>query len=519
MQKCFLSFDLLGPRPKIYYRGNERYKTWVGVIFTFLCLGLILGFIVYFFISFVKGDEMYIQSTITKTLPNFSIDLSNKQIRYKLVDSSNKEIDPKIINVFPLLFTQTNTTLYKKQLNTSKCDVFDLLDNSNNNSNLYNYSCLSKDSSNKLQINNYNNTYLTLFVAKCLNSTKNNRHCLPLEDIDIFLIRNKIYLIIFLENNSINHSESHPFTSSYIYKRIEIETSLYYKYYYTFKQAIYTIDKGIVFTKEDKYNSYLFEDYYNLKINLPNYDAEVPNSFMEISFVLNSQSAVDIKRTYVKFQRFLSESGGVIVLISKLGEYIILMITQGKMYTQIISQAKSLSIVGRGSPSSSNSNIMSNNSAIQEAGNFTKNDLAGKSNPNNSISLNNSSSFNLSNFTKFTKYKKKERILQKEGINGPNKKTINLCHSFCYALSCKTGNSNKKKYINICEEIVKQKLSCEELMQKLKDLEYSITNIVPNNSNNTSTILIEHKDNNESSIFGNINAGIEEIKLNESKQV
>lgn len=519
MQKCFLSFDLLGPKPKIYYRGDERYKTWVGVLFTFLCLGLILGFIVYFFIAFINGDEVYIQSAITKAISNFSIDLSNKQIRYKLVDSSNKEIDPKIINVLPLLFTQASTSLYKKHLNTSKCDVLDLLDNSNNNSNLYNYSCLSKDSINKLQTNNSNNTYLTLFVAKCLNTTKNNRHCLPLEDIDIFLIRNKIYLIIFLENNSINHSESHPFSSNYIYKKVEIETSLYYKYFYFYKQAFYTIDNGIVFRNEDKYNSYLFEDNYNLKINLPNYDTEIPNSLMEISFVLNTQTAVDIKREYGKLQHFLSESGGVIFLISKLGEFIILLITQGKMYTQIISQTKTLSLLVRGSPSNSSNNIISNNSAIQEQGTFTKNDLVGKPNPNNSVSMNNSNSFNFSNFTKFMKNKKKERILQKEGISGPKKKAINLCHSFCYALSCKTGNSNKKKYIHICEEIVKQKLSCEELMQKLKDLEYSITNIVPNNSNNTSTILIEHKDNNESSIFGNINPGIEEIKLNESKQV
>ena len=176
MKKCLLSFDMFGSNPKIYYRGKESYRTIIGFLLTILSMILILGFIIYFFIRYIKGEEIYIKSSYENNITNFSVGLSNKEIRYKLVDSNNKEVNQTILTVFPF-YTQEGNSPVNQMLNTSKCDISDMLlrkDIIDETDYSKNYSCLSKDNNNYLEIksNLTHNSYVDFYVAKCLNSTK-----------------------------------------------------------------------------------------------------------------------------------------------------------------------------------------------------------------------------------------------------------------------------------------------------------------------------------------------------------
>ena len=133
---------------------------------------------------------MYIHSSYENNFTHFSLDLSNKGIRYKLVDSFNQEINHTILTVLPFLIEDNNSTITNVQLNTTKCDIADFLfrkDIIDETNNTKNYTCLSTEDNNNVinQSNITSNSYVSFYIAKCLNTTKNNRHCLSLEDIDI----------------------------------------------------------------------------------------------------------------------------------------------------------------------------------------------------------------------------------------------------------------------------------------------------------------------------------------------
>ena len=487
MNKCFLSFDLLGASPKIYYRGMERYQTSLGVTFTLLSSSFILGFVIYFFISYLKGEEMYIHSSYENNFTHFSLDLSNKGIRYKLVDSFNQEINHTILTVFPFLIEDNNSTITNVQLNTTKCDIADFLfrkDIIDETNNTKNYTCLSTEDNNNVinQSNITYNSYISFYIAKCFNTTKNNRHCLSLEDIDIYLIRNKIYLLIYFEDNLVKHSSKIPFTSSFILKKIELDTSLYYKYSFSYQKVIYKSDNGIVFKNEKEYYSYIFENTNLLKVNLPNYQTIIPNTLMEINLYLNSNSAKYYYRTYDKFQHFLATTGGFIALIFKIVEGIIFLFTNGIMFTDILSskeneKASPKDINSNKSPVQSNMNQSSSIDQIAKVENINTKQGLNISNTNNNIGM---------NFTKYTKYNKKEPIIQKKTKKKSKIKRITLWDSFFYSLICGKAISKRGRFIKYCELTVKAKLSSEEIIRTMNELEmlsFTVSSIMSSNSN------------------------------------
>lgn len=487
MNKCFLSLDLLGSSPKIYYRGKERYQTSLGVIFTLLSSCLILGFIIYFFISYLKGDEMYVQSSYDNNVTNFYLNLSNKGIRYKLVDSLNNEINNTILTVFPFLIEDNNSTITNVQLNTTKCDISDFLlrkEIFDDTDYTKNYTCISSEDNILKQNNISYNSYVNFYIAKCLNTTKNNRHCLSLEDIDIYLIRNKIYLLIYFEDNIVKHSTKIPFESSFIFERIELDTSLYYKYFFSYQKVIYKSDNGVVFKNDKEYYSYFFENTNMIKVYLPNYQTIIPNTLMEFSLSLNSNSAKYYRRTYDKFQHFLATTGGFIILILKIAECIMYIFTNGIMFSDILSSKenkKDNSSMNK-SPEPSNMNNVNQSSSLDQ--------IAKIENINTKQGLNISNT-NKMNFSKYTKYNKNEPIIQKKTKKKSKIKRITLWDSFFYSLICGNAISKRGRFIKYCEFTVKAKLSSEEIIKLMNEIEmllFTVGNILNSNSNSLNMV-------------------------------
>lgn len=494
MKKCLLSFDMFGSNPKIYYRGKESYRTIIGFILTIISMILILGFIIYFFIRYIKGEEIYIKSSYENNITNFSIDLSNKEIRYKLVDSNNKEINQTILTVFPF-FTQEGNSPIHQMLNTSKCDISDMLlrkDIIDKSDYSKNFSCLSKDNSDYLEIKNNmsHNLYVDFYVAKCLNTTKNNRHCLSLEDIDIFLIRNKIYLLIYFEDNAIKHSNSYPYKSTYVMKKIEIDTSLYYKYYFTYQKVIYKSDHGIIFSNNKEYQSYTLENNNLLKVNLPTYSPLFPNSLLEFRVSVNPNSAKYYERTYSKFQNFLADAGGFTILIIKICEFIVFLFSNGIMFTDILSVKENKQ---RESQVSSSHHIQDfSNSNLNQSSSLDPISKVELSKHALNISTKNLGVVTYQNPT----FKNNDRLIQKNLRMKKKKekeKKINIWDSFCYSIICRRITSKRSGFIRYCELIVKYRLSSNEMIIKLSEIEKLTSNVNSlNNSNNSSNYAIQN---------------------------
>lgn len=494
MKKCLLSFDMFGSNPKIYYRGKESYRTIIGFLLTILSMILILGFIIYFFIRYIKGEEIYIKSSYENNITNFSVGLSNKEIRYKLVDSNNKEVNQTILTVFPF-YTQEGNSPVNQMLNTSKCDISDMLlrkDIIDETDYSKNYSCLSKDNNNYLEIksNLTHNSYVDFYVAKCLNSTKNNRHCLSLEDIDIYLIRNKIYLLIYFEDNAIKHSNSYPYKSTYVMKKIEIDSSLYYKYYFTYQKVLYKSDHGIIFSKNKEYNSYTLENNNLLKVNLPTYSPLFPNSLMEFRVSINPNSAKYYERTYSKFQNFLADAGGFTILIIKICEFIVFLFSHGIMFTDILSVKEK---------KQRESQVSSHH--IQELSNGNLNQSSSLD-PISKVELNTKQGLTISNKNlgvityQNSAFKNNDGLIQKN-LRAKKKKekekNINIWDSFCYSIICRRITSKRSWYIKYCELIVKSRLSSNEMIIKLSEIEKLTSNFNSlNNSSNSSNYAIQN---------------------------
>ena len=196
----------------------------------------------------------------------------------------------------------------------------------------------------------------------------------------------------------------------------------------------------------------------------------------------NSNSAKYYYRTYDKFQHFLATTGGFIALIFKIVEGIIFLFTNGIMFTDILSskeneKASPKDINSNKSPVQSNMNQSSSIDQIAKVENINTKQGLNISNTNNNIGM---------NFTKYTKYNKKEPIIQKKTKKKSKIKRITLWDSFFYSLICGKAISKRGRFIKYCELTVKAKLSSEEIIRTMNELEmlsFTVSSIMSSNSN------------------------------------
>jgi hypothetical protein len=175
MKNFFLSLDFLSPSPQIYYLTKTRFANSFGTIISIIIFLIILSFFIYFLNFFLSYTNPSIYSYVEPTYSS-SLDLTNKKIRFKIVDQHNNQVNPRIVQVVPFLTNITNDNIETQHLlNTSKCNINDLvslnknyLTNTNDTSNksfISNFTCISNN------INSYSKaTFLTINIL--LNNIK-----------------------------------------------------------------------------------------------------------------------------------------------------------------------------------------------------------------------------------------------------------------------------------------------------------------------------------------------------------
>ena len=541
MKKFFINCDFIGPKPILYYNKKTRYRTKIGALLSIIFLILIISFDISFFYFYINNKIKIIYETY-ENKGNFSLQLNNNSIRFKVVDSNYKTIESNFIQIIPFYSVKNSEIEELYELNTTSCDVNDI--NLYKNLNSENFICLSNKNNIKYTIiNNFkhdNYSLLKFFISKCTNNTENNI-CSTYNEIQAFLIKNDLKVLLFIDDYQITNNNKNYILQTY-YTEINIVQDLYYEYNLNFDKIIYKIDEGVFFPNiKKKYFHSINKNQNNFKINSYNYQSYYPNSLMEINIQLNGDFIKNIHQEHIKFPEFLSQIVCFTYIIYKIFHITCQLLYKGKMFTEMmdvneiintnlyineklniknnnhISQKIPSNKIGNSYINNLNnsssflhlsSNTIGNNNLLKNINNINnninQNDIQSNKSlqhNNNSINIDNSihndNSIHIVNSIKNINSFHESTIIHNNNHNKNNSnqlflnimnpkiqsntfgiinlkkvRKIDYCSSFLYNINCINSTSNKKiDYILLCELIVKQIISSDEIIRKFIQLE------------------------------------------------
>jgi len=311
IQKLDLFSSVVGLR----YKGNWRYKTFIGGLVSIIYVLILMTIAIYFMIKYINREEVYMSFENTKNynppMLNISRDFNiavsmrygNKNIlRKEIMDvefeyvTYNITSDTLTIQKIPIIkcreesFRSANEQFYSFGLNDSLC-----IDTNN----------FTIEGSN---INNYY-SYIRANFILCSNSTLNNNTCLPWEDIAYIIDTNKPLANLYFLDSTFQPKNSDNFLIQFI-NNINVnitsgdakETNVY------FSNDELFVEQGYIFNLPDKiYNSYVIQSFRDLV------SVRAPDQLISLSFNLMSskyQSKTYI--SYLKFSTLLANVGGII---------------------------------------------------------------------------------------------------------------------------------------------------------------------------------------------------------------
>jgi hypothetical protein len=323
----FLDFDIYSRRISFFYENKEKIGSSLGFMLTVLYAMISIVLFLYYFIKFIKREEVTASdSTIYPT--NFpSIDINNDifYLAFGMEHPNNliRYIDERIYYpevVFVERIKEEGVFSDRKEtiLNFERC----------------NYLKFGKDYQNlfhKEEVNNsyclkdFNLTlegglkydrisYIRINIYPCINNTENSNHCLPQNEIDYYL--SSTYFSILAKDIGLN-----PFNYSFPILPViqDIHTNVD-------KSSLneFVINFGIteIDTEKGFFSSSIQKDIYLKYVNSYNsiffYEDDLKSTKKEIlSAQIRLEDNIHFqKRTYFKMSQVLSTTGGYMQVIS-----------------------------------------------------------------------------------------------------------------------------------------------------------------------------------------------------------
>ena len=264
--------DFIGVSPRIYYKGNFRFKTQAGGLLSILLTLFLIVISTYFIYIFLSKDSFTLYEnilTITRShkifrKEDFSIILLDKYFQkienssqiftiYADIWTDKRYYDDGILqsktNITPVSIEQCNISKYKnfelwkneKLINDSICFSEEAIESHINSTGVYGETGY---------------TGVVFWISLCTNSSNKN-NCYPIEKskelLDNVFVYVKILDIYFdhgdLNNNAINYIHS---------ELIQASSSVYKRVWYLFREVEYISDEGILFMEEKKKKIYYF---------------------------------------------------------------------------------------------------------------------------------------------------------------------------------------------------------------------------------------------------------------------
>lgn len=332
-----LSFDLMTNSPNLKIEGKNCYRTAIGGMMNLILTVLSIIGVIYFGKALVvKSEPLVVQSSMEgKTVGPFPIQVDEFNI-YMGIEFPNFTyyVNDRIYSINATLevyrFDKTKGQTYEiKLLDFGICSKYYNDSSAKNNFDLNYFWCFAP---NQAQIQGYWGSEITsiakFYISKCSNSTENNNHCLPNEEINNY-IQGGI-LSMFTTNSFLNLNDAENPVEVKLqnwYNSLNIDFT--YDYFYSVKELAFEDDKGFLLQDINVKSYFYFENplilYYGKRddllatINLQGY-----------------RFGTRIQRSYTKIQDVLTKIGGLLKAITLIASFIANLSSHSKFYSDSI---------------------------------------------------------------------------------------------------------------------------------------------------------------------------------------
>ena len=340
MDSIISFIDIYAQKPNLYYNGHSKYNSAFSITFSIISLLIMVSICMYFFISYINGDNMnIIQTRLGKFDPK--IDLKTILFHHRIIFRNLTNVPSNIIESVIYFKTLNGTSSSKEKINLTQCSFEEIYQDPKYKQmlscNLSLYKCISKKNNKNLILSQYQSpfyiSYIDLIARKCINSTENNFNCLPKEKIEEILSTTDIFLELYVENSGFDHeNNSNPLIENYLMTQdiFSAEFSTYTEVY--FHKLLYESNTGIIFDNKKFFESITF-DFNSRSIS---YLALNEDYLKDWQFIPFNEYADKYTRNYPKFQSFLANAGGVINAIFYICDFCCWLLAKKFMYRDII---------------------------------------------------------------------------------------------------------------------------------------------------------------------------------------
>jgi hypothetical protein len=332
--------DHTSVKPKLLIFGNDRYNSTIGVVMTILSMMAVFALAGYFLISFFsRRDLSVIYFRDSSHFVPF-ISLNNTFFLFSFKDVNGVPVDPRIAELVPTYWNYDNNVKNVIYLEYDQCDF-----NTNLNPafksmfqmNVSTFNCLKPDKYNlslSIQANIGFKRYFNFYMRRCTNSTENNNHCYPPDELDTKLKGLNMYLEYYLPTWIYDHYNfTQPISLWFKRSQYKITTEFFFNYYDYFKLLIYESDNGNVFEDYKYFESFTFDDLSSSReISGPNTKTSVANSFAVLQISVTTAYADRYKRFYPKLQTVVANIGGVIKFVFFIAKMVSVYLTKQMMF-------------------------------------------------------------------------------------------------------------------------------------------------------------------------------------------
>ena len=492
------NFDYLAPSQVLYIKGHKSFQTYIGAILSLLVFGLVFALRISFFYKLISRENLYISIQEESHQINFTYNFSNSLFAFKI--NSDIELNENEI-VFIVSYNELDLyNIKKKKLNLEieKCKEEKIdksikeIDKIKNISSFY---CLvpSENAQIKTILNKGIDSFLNIEIYLCDN--EKNSSCKSNEEIINKLKGHLIEFYFITQTYYVNnYNYKNPLLKSYEEEKIKLNLETITNITYFYEQLSYYSDNGIIFEEKKKYKGFIFPTKTRYSINIRNNFKNPLGSFL---FYINRNQRQRYERKYQKLQEICAYIGGILSFLNFIGSFIVSAYNEQFFFYYIINwifNDRKESIKGNIFHSAlfpenyykQSFNKNSNSSQIifkqgnygnqmiklnrtpqqskknnihiikknidDNLGNLNKSNL----NPSNiNFSYNNKVNNKISN-TYITQFHHKKI---KSMLNIPKLKLFDLLCTVCFI------DNPKAQFLNNCQELVFNTLSCEDIIK------------------------------------------------------
>ena len=186
------SFDFLSPEPSLYIKSKQRYVTPTGIVFSVLFFFSFFTIFFIFLADFIKGTGMTLIYSKEEISQDLSFKLNKKLLAFDFVSIDKGEVDSRIASIFPVLWSYNGNIGTITEIPIEVCSYEKHFPERQygqhfNTINISDFLCLSNDNIDLSLVfnkSNWSGSYIILYTRTCTNTTENNNHCYPQEEID-----------------------------------------------------------------------------------------------------------------------------------------------------------------------------------------------------------------------------------------------------------------------------------------------------------------------------------------------